>query len=74
MHVEVKKQIFRPPDEEGGKVGEAMAPIFSEIVLCQQCFPGNLSFFSVIHQGIQNFWPRHSRNLVGSTVFNLFKW
>ena len=37
---------------------------FSEIVLCQGCFPGNsLLCYSPRHPKL--FWPRHSQNLVG---------
>ena len=51
----------------GGGRGACSPSTFSEIVLYQECFPGNLFFF--ILKDIQNFFcPRHSQNLVGGPV------
>ena len=52
------------PTDEGGAGGKWRRPTFFEIVLSEECFPGNLLLcHSPVHPKL--FWPRHSQNLVG---------
>ena len=63
------------PQEWGREVyrGSWLPPIFSEIVFCQGCFPGNfLSCHSPRHPKL--FWPRHFQSLVGGPVLLLQHW
>lgn len=64
-YIPISNKYFAPcRSSDEGRARRAMAPTFSEIILCQRCFPTN-SLLCCSPKHSKPFSPRHSQNLVG---------